>query len=250
MNCQDYEQQISAMLDGELPEAECAALQEHLRTCEACAAAYRSFAGLSAVMQDLDAEPPADLSARILEQIEHENVVQMDQARRERRERRSWRGVAAMAACLVLLLGVVHFAGHDRIAQSVPAGIAHSTRAGGGGYVNRSAPEPNVAEVALAADGETEGTDSTDGAALALTMRTALPAEQSKAVQALLADAEESDAPDAEAQPACVALGEAEDGSDAATVWIVGADLVFTRDGEHYFRAANAAEALQSILNN
>ena len=198
-------------------------------------------------MRDLDAEPPADLSARILEQIEHENVVQMDQARRERRERRSWRGVAAMAACLVLLLGVVHFAGHDRIAQSVPAGIAHSTRAGGGGYVNRSAPEQNVAEAAQSAGAEAE---DADGAALALTMRTALPAEQSKAVQALLADAEESDAPDAEAQPACVALGEAEDGSDAATVWIVGADLVFTRDGEHYFRAANAAEALQSILNN
>ena len=247
MNCQDYEQQISAMLDGELPEAECEALREHLRTCEACAAVYRSFAGLSAVMQDLDAEPPADLSARILEQIEHENVVQMDQARRERRERRSWRGVAAMAACLVLLLGVVHFAGHDRIAQSVPAGIAHSTRAGGGGYVNRSAPEQNVVEAAQSAGAEAE---DADGAALALTMSTALPAEQSKAVQALLADAEESDAPDAEAQPACVALGEAEDGSDAATVWIVGADLVFTRDGEHFFRAANAAEALQSILNN
>ena len=247
MNCQDYEQQISAMLDGELPEAECEMLQEHLRTCEACAAVYRSFAGLSAVMQDLDAEPPADLSARILEQIEHENVVQMDQARRERRERRSWRGVAAMAACLVLLLGVVHFAGHDRIAQSVPAGIAHSTRTGGGGYVNRSAPEQNVVEAAQSAGAEAE---DADGAALALTMSTALPAEQSKAVQALLADAEESDAPDAEAQPACVALGEAEDGSDAATVWIVGADLVFTRDGEHFFRAANAAEALQSILNN
>ena len=69
-DCLVFEQQISALLDGELPEAERQALEAHLETCPDCMETYRMFSGLSAAMQDLSYEPPFDLKDRVLQQIE------------------------------------------------------------------------------------------------------------------------------------------------------------------------------------
>ena len=78
-DCLNFEQQISAMIDGELPEAERQALEAHLETCPDCMEVYRMFSGLSAAMHDISFEPPADLKDRVLEQIEEEKITPIEE---------------------------------------------------------------------------------------------------------------------------------------------------------------------------
>ena len=106
--CERYEQQISALLDGELPEEEQTALRAHLQTCASCAATYRMFSDLSAVMQDLTAEPPADLTDRISRRLRRKRLFPL---RRRKPNRRRWKTVVATAACLAVIVGVAVFAG-------------------------------------------------------------------------------------------------------------------------------------------
>ena len=95
-DCLNFEQQISAMIDGELPEAERQALEAHLETCPDCMEVYRMFSGLSAAMHDISFELPADLKDRVLEQIEEEKITPIEEGAR----RWSWKRYAAMAAAL------------------------------------------------------------------------------------------------------------------------------------------------------
>lgn len=67
--CDRYQEQISCLIDGELNPAEQRALAEHVRTCRACRRMYTAFRGVSAVIADADAEPPSDLTARIMQQV-------------------------------------------------------------------------------------------------------------------------------------------------------------------------------------
>lgn len=234
--CERYEQQISALLDGELPEAEQSELQAHLRTCASCAATWRMFSEISTAMHELEAEPPADLSDRILSQLAAEDtpVVPIDNARPKKR---GWKTFAAMAACLAVIVGVAVFAGPSRISQSVPARItpAHQT----------AAPERTIP------DQTEDAVSPMTGSPLGSDQVAALPELESQKVLALLAEPEpvEAEAPAEEAEPACVAVEVNETGEEeTTTLWIDGEDVVYTADGEHFFRAENTAESVQLLL--
>ncbi len=73
-NCEHYRQQISQLLDGELPAGQVQTLRAHLRTCPDCRRAYDDFLAIQAAVRDAAAEPPADLAARIIQQVRREPV--------------------------------------------------------------------------------------------------------------------------------------------------------------------------------
>ena len=72
--CEHYRLQISQLLDGELPEAQQQTLRAHLHTCPDCQRVYEDFLSLQAAVRSTAAEPPADLTARIMQQVRHEPV--------------------------------------------------------------------------------------------------------------------------------------------------------------------------------
>ena len=72
--CEHYRLQISQLLDGELPEAQQQTLRAHLHTCPDCQRVYEGFLTLQAAVRGTAAEPPADLTARIMQQVRHEPV--------------------------------------------------------------------------------------------------------------------------------------------------------------------------------
>ena len=73
-NCEHYRQQISQLLDGELPSGQAQTLRAHLRTCPDCRRVYDDFLAIQAAVRDAAAEPPADLTARIMQQVHREPV--------------------------------------------------------------------------------------------------------------------------------------------------------------------------------
>ena len=127
--CEHYRLQISQLLDGELPEAQQQTLRAHLHTCPDCQHVYEDFLTLQAAVHGTAAEPPADLTARIMQQVRHEPVpaarpAQPMPARRaphskpKSKKRPDGRispllPISVMAACLALILGAtLWFAPH------------------------------------------------------------------------------------------------------------------------------------------
>ena len=130
--CEHYQQQISQLLDGELPPEQVQTLRAHLRTCPECQRVYDDFLALQAAVRDAAAAPPADLTARIMQQVRQEPVpmpprsavpahparhVQPTPIRRAAQPRPAARKcpaagrtspllpISVMAACLALILG-------------------------------------------------------------------------------------------------------------------------------------------------
>ena len=127
--CEHYRLQISQLLDGELPEAQQQTLRAHLHTCPDCQRVYEDFLTLQAAVRGTAAEPPADLTARIMQQVRRESVpaarpAQPMPARRaphpkpKSKKRPDGRispllPISVMAACLALILGAtLWFAPH------------------------------------------------------------------------------------------------------------------------------------------
>ena len=89
-------------MDGALSEQERVRLEEHLERCPSCRAAARQLEQLSAALAGLEEVPaPPELEERVLEAVKREK-------RREReRSRRGWvRGLAGLAACAVVCVGI------------------------------------------------------------------------------------------------------------------------------------------------
>ena len=257
-SCEHYQQQISALLDGELPDSEREALQAHLRSCEACAAVCRDFQNLSKTMKETVGAPPADLIHNVMTQITAE-AADAASIQDERRKRRSWRGLAAMAACFALIAGAVFFSGPDEIRSTLSAGIAFRSQAeegDGAVWVVPKKATDQVLEAVPAADSEpaVDGEDSsgeTGGAPLLMQngqTGAALDEETSAKVFALLdAVTDAEGAP--ESEPVCTVPNPEDADAEPTTVWIDGEDVIFTQDGEHFLCAAGQADALEEILN-
>jgi negative regulator of sigma E activity len=269
-DCERMQEQISAWIDGELPEAERLELEAHLRTCETCAATERAFRALSGALKETaDVQPPEDLSARIFAQIEYEQrVTDIHEAKKRVSP---WKSILAAAACFAVIASIGILTGPERLGQAAPVGITFlSQNNDGTGLVERIAKpggNPNTESAAVlgsaeadkaaaneateaVTDGEDAQSDETGGLLTQNAPTGALDDADSAAVFALLDGADDpAEAP--EGEPACTANAKNGDGSETtATVWIVGNDLVFTTDGEHFLRAADRAEALTDILNH
>jgi mycothiol system anti-sigma-R factor len=109
MNCAEYNEELNALLDGELPAQQAATLAAHLAGCPACAQNLAELAelraGLAAMLPEEDA--PADLQARIEAMLAEgvTNVIPFSPKPRATVARRlSWLAAPALAAALMLAL--------------------------------------------------------------------------------------------------------------------------------------------------
>lgn len=101
-SCEEYREMISAMLDGELPEAERAALEAHIASCAACAETYDAFAALTLPEEEVPATLHADIMAR---------VAPAQKALRGQRILARTRAWLTAAACLVFVVGTLFAVG-------------------------------------------------------------------------------------------------------------------------------------------
>lgn len=133
MSCEKYLELISARLDGELTAQEQSELDAHLQICPACRAIANDLDGLHSALADLGEAPaPAALSAAVLSKIK---------AERQGSRRRIVRRLSALAACLVLCVGVL------RMTDATHSDLTRSTSANGAAH-----PEPALADRAAPAE--------------------------------------------------------------------------------------------------
>jgi anti-sigma factor RsiW len=101
-SCEEYREMISALLDGELPEAERAALEAHIASCAACAETYDAFAALTLPEEEVPATLHAGIMAR---------VAPAQKALRGQRILARTRAWLTAAACLVFVVGTLFAVG-------------------------------------------------------------------------------------------------------------------------------------------
>ena len=96
MHCN--QEQIEALLDGELVGPEQDAVLAHLRDCPGCRSYYRQLLAMEQALRADTAPVPEDLLADIMGRVH---------ATTQRRRRQPWlRAAMGMAACLVVVLGI------------------------------------------------------------------------------------------------------------------------------------------------
>lgn len=96
-SCVQFDEMISALIDGALDEGQEAELRAHMETCPSCKSLYEAFSGLSEAMSDELVVPPESLIQGIMFKISIE-----EQKKRKKRSRVG--GFTAAAACLALIL--------------------------------------------------------------------------------------------------------------------------------------------------
>jgi hypothetical protein len=99
MTCRQFEDLLNERLDGR-EVGDPAALAEHVRTCTDCRGLEAASRRLQQGLHRPPPQPSPDLAARIVAR------VAADRRRRGRRVRYRWRVTVALAACLVLALGL------------------------------------------------------------------------------------------------------------------------------------------------
>ena len=113
--CEEYEALISAFIDGALDEENRAELMAHMAQCPACQAYFDDQIAIHDALEGMEAQAPADFTARVMEQVRREA---RQPAAPEKAEKKTvtfpyWRRFAAMAACcaVVALAGFWAFGG-------------------------------------------------------------------------------------------------------------------------------------------
>ena len=72
MNCDKYEEQLSALMDNELKDEEAKSLFGHLNSCEACREAFRSAQELRSNLREVvPPMAPAELDEKVMSLIPH-----------------------------------------------------------------------------------------------------------------------------------------------------------------------------------
>ena len=74
MNCNDYLPLLGGHLDSMNTAVEEQRLQKHLSACKHCRALLAQMEQTDALLHASKAEPPADLTARIMAQVRKENM--------------------------------------------------------------------------------------------------------------------------------------------------------------------------------
>lgn len=272
--CEHYRLQISQLLDGELPEAQQQTLRAHLHTCPDCQRVYEDFLTLQAAVRGTAAEPPADLTARIMQQVRHEPVpaarpAQPMPARRaphpkpKSKKRPDGRispllPISVMAACLALILGAtLWFAPHrnpsgsgSTVLDSSQAQTETATPAGSDTAQNEPERSPapenapvlddSVSSLLFSVPNDSAKGSGTDSSTLHISERKTI-----EALSALLVRTQPTQPPDAANAPLCTLEETNADGSvTQVTVWLDGKDIIFasSTDAQHYRVPGAAAE--------
>ncbi len=108
--CEDYIEQISALLDGELPHEQETELRTHIESCADCQCVYDAFRGISQALSENLVQPPETLASGVMFKLK----------RQKKGGKHFVIGrVTAAAACFVLILfGAVHFGLLDGVGRS------------------------------------------------------------------------------------------------------------------------------------
>lgn len=151
MTC-DFDR-IDALCAGELSGKERASVLTHMENCPACRAYYEAMAGLEG-----EETAPAGFAARVMDAVRATPQVKV------RRRRSVWQGVAAMAACAALVVGLGFGSG-------LMGGESAPESADGVADVNRSVDDGDTAQDELAGyqTADNSGDQATD---LPLTIHT------------------------------------------------------------------------------
>ena len=252
--CEHYQLQISQLLDGELPEAQQQTLRAHLHTCPDCQRVYEDFLTLQAAVRGTAAEPPADLTARIMQQVRHEPVpaarpAQPTPVRRAPRTKETAKKrpdgrispllpISVMAACLALILGAtLWFAPHR---NPSPADNDASERELTPSPAPENAPvlDDSVSSLLFSVpDDNTKGSGAESGT-LHISDRKTI-----EALSELLVRTQPTQQPDAANAPLCTLEETSADGTvTRVTVWLDGKDIIFVSSTDaQYYRVPDAA---------
>lgn len=272
--CEHYRLQISQLLDGELPEAQQQTLRAHLHTCPDCQRVYEGFLTLQAAVRSTAAEPPADLTARIMQQVRHEPVpaarpAQPTPVRRAPRTRETAKKcpdgrispllpISVMAACLALILGATLWftprrnpSGSGSTAlDSLRTQTEAVTPAGSDAAQNEPERSPapenapvlddSVSSLLFSVPNDSAKDSGADSSTLHISERKTI-----EALSALLVRTQPTQPPDAANAPLCTLEETNADGSvTQVTVWLDGKDIIFasSTDAQHYRVPGAAAE--------
>ncbi len=97
MSCERYLDLISAQLDSPLSQQDQAELTAHLNSCPQCRAIADDLANIHSTLSGAAAVPPAELAQGVMRSIRGQRTAR----------RRTWRQLGALAACLVLCVGIL-----------------------------------------------------------------------------------------------------------------------------------------------
>ncbi len=132
--CEQYQELISRMVDGDLSAKEERELSAHIESCPSCAALYRAFSLLSGqVSGDLE-DAPFDLQDNVMAEIHREEI------RRKNRLPTMIRIVMSAAACIAVIVGVY-------------LGVSLTRGAHLGVAAYRSAMDPDVKQESVVTEG-------------------------------------------------------------------------------------------------
>lgn len=272
--CEHYRLQISQLLDGELPEAQQQTLRTHLHTCPDCQRVYDDFLTLQAAVRDTAAEPPTDLTARIMQQVRYEPVpaarpAQPTPVHRAPRTKETAKKrpdgrispllpISVMAACLALILGAtLWFTPHrnpsgsgSTALDSLRTQTETVTPAGNDAAQNEPERSPapenapvlddSVSSLLFSVPNDSAKGSGTDSSTLHISERKTI-----EALSALLVRTQPTQPPDAANAPLCTLEETNADGSvTQVTVWLDGKDIIFasSTDAQHYRVPGAAAE--------
>lgn len=116
MNCERYLDLISARLDGPLSPQDEAELNAHLNTCPECRAIADDFSKMHSALTGCVVPAPAELAEGVMKSIRAQHTAR----------KRTFRQLGALAACLVLCVGVFTLTRPERTVS--PAGVPDIAR--------------------------------------------------------------------------------------------------------------------------
>ena len=272
--CEHYRLQISQLLDGELPEAQQQTLRTHLHTCPDCQRVYDDFLTLQAAVRGTAAEPPAELTARIMLQVRLQPApaarpAQPTPVRRAPRTRETAKKrpdgrispllpISVMAACLALILGAtLWFTPHrnpsgsgstalDSLRTQTEAVTPADNDTAQNEPERSPAPEnapvldDSVSSLLFSVPNDSAKGSGADSSTLHISERKTI-----EALSALLVRTQPAQPPDAANAPLCTLEETNADGSvTQVTVWLDGKDIIFasSTDAQHYRVPGAAAE--------
>ena len=126
MNHDEYKEQLSAFLDGELTDAERDDVLAHLETCAACRSYLAELTALHDALGDMeDVDVPEGFADGVIARLHEESAPQ------KAKKRSPWRDVATLAACAAVVVLAIsnmpRMGGSSGSTESAPATDASSS---------------------------------------------------------------------------------------------------------------------------